>query len=194
MKRELSNHGLVPEDWGGQTIFVHTSAKRGDGVPQLLEMTALQTEILELKANPNRSARGVIVEGRLDRGRGPVATALIQSGTLKDGDAVVVGSQSGRVRAMFSDRGKKVQTAGPSDPVEILGLSGVPQAGDTLLVVADERKARQIATVRAEREKLKGKAHPADHAGGPAQADRGGRGRRSSASCSRPTCRDRSRP
>jgi translation initiation factor IF-2 len=158
VKRELSNHGLVPEDWGGQTIFVHTSAKRGDGVPQLLEMTALQSEILELKANPNRSARGVIVEGRLDRGRGPVATALIQSGTLKDGDAVVVGSQSGRVRAMFSDRGKKVQKAGPSDPVEILGLSGVPLAGDTLLVVADERKARQIATVRAERDKLKGKA------------------------------------
>ena len=157
VKRELSNHGLVPEDWGGQTIFVHTSAKRGDGIAQLLEMTALQSEILELKANPNRAARGVIVEGRLDRGRGPVATALIQSGTLKEGDAVVVGSQSGRVRAMFSDRGKKAQKAGPADPVEILGLSGVPQAGDTLLVVADERKARQIATVRADREKLKGK-------------------------------------
>ncbi len=157
VKRELANHGLVPEDWGGQTIFVHTSAKRGDGIPQLLEMTALQSEILELKANPNRAARGVIVEGRLDRGRGPVATALIQSGTLKEGDAVVVGSQSGRVRAMFSDRGKKAQHAGPADPVEILGLSGVPQAGDTLLVVADERKARQIATVRADREKLKGK-------------------------------------
>jgi translation initiation factor IF-2 len=157
VKRELANHGLVPEDWGGQTIFVHTSAKRGDGIPQLLEMTALQSEILELKANPNRAARGVIVEGRLDRGRGPVATALIQSGTLKEGDAVVVGSQSGRVRAMFSDRGKKSQKAGPADPVEILGLSGVPQAGDTLLVVSDERKARQIATVRAEREKLKGK-------------------------------------
>jgi translation initiation factor IF-2 len=157
VKRELSNHGLVPEDWGGQTIFVHTSAKRGDGIPQLLEMTALQSEILELKANPNRAARGVIVEGRLDRGRGPVATALIQSGTLKEGDAVVVGSQSGRVRAMFSDRGKKAQKAGPADPVEILGLSGVPQAGDTLLVVADERKARQIATVRADREKLRGK-------------------------------------
>ncbi len=157
VKRELSNHGLVPEDWGGQTIFVHTSAKRGDGIAQLLEMTALQSEILELKANPNRAARGVIVEGRLDRGRGPVATALIQAGTLKEGDAVVVGSQSGRVRAMFSDRGKKTPTAGPADPVEILGLSGVPQAGDTLLVVADERKARQIATVRADREKLKGK-------------------------------------
>jgi translation initiation factor IF-2 len=157
VKRELANLGLVPEDWGGQTIFVHTSAKRRDGIPQLLEMTALQAEVLELRANPTRAARGVIVEGRLDRGRGPVATALIQSGTLHDGDAVVVGSHSGRVRAMFNDRGKKVTTAGPSDPVEILGLSGVPQAGDSFLVVADERKARQIATVRTERDRLKGK-------------------------------------
>jgi translation initiation factor IF-2 len=157
VKRELANLGLVPEEWGGESIFVHTSAKRGDGVAQLLEMTALQAEVLELRANPNRAARGVIVEGRLDRGRGPVATALVQSGTLKDGDAVVVGSHSGRVRAMFSDRGKKVNSAGPSDPVEILGLSGVPQAGDTFLVVADERKARQIATVRTERDRLKGK-------------------------------------
>jgi translation initiation factor IF-2 len=158
VKRELSNHSLVPEDWGGQTIFIHTSAKRGDGIPQLLEMTALQAEILELRANPARAGRGVIVEGRLDRGRGPVATALIQSGTLKEGDAVVVGSHSGRVRAMFNDRGKKVTNAGPSAPVEILGLSGVPQAGDTLLVVSDERKARQIATVRSERDRLKGKS------------------------------------
>jgi translation initiation factor IF-2 len=158
VKRELANLGLVPEDWGGPTIFVHTSAKRGDGIPQLLEMMALQAEILELKANPSRAARGVIVEGRLDRGRGPVATALIQAGTLKDGDAVVVGSHAGRVRAMFSDRGKKIQKALPSDPVEILGLSGVPQAGDALQVVADERKARQIATVRAERDRLKAKA------------------------------------
>jgi translation initiation factor IF-2 len=121
-------------------------------------MTALQSDILELKANPNRAARGVIVEGRLDRGRGPVATVLVQAGTLKEGDAVVVGSQSGRVRAMFNDRGKKTQRVGPSDPVEILGLSGVPQAGDTLLAVADERKARQIATVRAERDKTKSRA------------------------------------
>jgi translation initiation factor IF-2 len=157
VKRELSNLGLVPEEWGGQTIFVHTSAKRGDGIAQLLEMTALQAEVLELRANPSRAARGVIVEGRLDRGRGPVATALVQSGTLRDGDAVVVGSHSGRVRAMFSDRGKKVNAAGPSDPVEVLGLSGVPQAGDSFLVVADERKARQIATVRTERDRLKGK-------------------------------------
>ena len=157
VKRELANLSLVPEEWGGETIFVHTSAKRGDGVAQLLEMTALQAEVLELRANPNRAARGVIVEGRLDRGRGPVATALVQSGTLKDGDAIVVGSHSGRVRALFNDHGKKVSSAGPSDPVELLGLSGVPQAGDTFLVVADERKARQIATVRTERDRLKGK-------------------------------------
>src|SRR5262249_45787055 len=137
--------------------YGHPWGKRGDGVAQLLEMAALQAEVLELRANPNRAARGVIVEGRLDRGRGPVATALVQSGTLKEGDAVVVGSHSGRVRAMFNDRGKKVASAGPSDPVEILGLSGVPQAGDTFLVVADERKARQIATVRTERDRLKGK-------------------------------------
>ncbi len=157
VKRELSNLGLVPEEWGGQTIFVGTSAKQGTGIDDLLEMTALQAEILELKANPNRAAKGVIIEGRLDRGRGPVATVLIQQGTLKEGDAVVVGQHSGRVRALFNDRGKKVKTAGPSDPVEILGLSGVPQAGDTLVAVADERKARQIATVRQDRERQRAK-------------------------------------
>jgi translation initiation factor IF-2 len=157
VKRELSNLNLVPEEWGGQTIFVPTSAKRGTGIDQLLEMTALQSEILELKANAGRAAKGVIIEGRLDRGRGPVATALIQTGTLKEGDAVVVGSYSGRVRSLIDPSGKKVKTAGPSDPVEIQGLSGVPAAGDVLVAVSDERKARQIATMRLEREKAKGK-------------------------------------
>jgi translation initiation factor IF-2 len=157
VKRELSNLNLVPEEWGGQTIFVPTSAKRGTGIDQLLEMTALQSEILELKANAGRAAKGVIIEGRLDRGRGPVATALIQNGTLKEGDAVVVGSYSGRVRSLIDPSGKKVKTAGPSDPVEIQGLSGVPAAGDVLVVVSDERKARQIATMRLERNKAKGK-------------------------------------
>jgi translation initiation factor IF-2 len=157
VKRELSNLNLVPEEWGGQTIFVPTSAKRGTGIDQLLEMTALQSEILELKANASRAAKGVIIEGRLDRGRGPVATALIQNGTLKEGDAVVVGSYSGRVRALLDPAGKKVKAAGPSDPVEIQGLSGVPAAGDVLVAVSDERKARQIATMRLEREKAKGK-------------------------------------
>ena len=158
VKRELSNLNLVPEEWGGQTIFVPTSAKMGTGIAQLLEMTALQSEILELKANASRAAKGVIIEGRLDRGRGPVATALIQNGTLKEGDAVVVGSYSGRVRSLLDPAGKKVKSAGPSDPVEIQGLSGVPAAGDVLVAVSDERKARQIATMRLDREKAKGKA------------------------------------
>jgi len=157
VKRELSNQGLVPEDWGGQTIFVPTSAKKGDGIDQLLEMTALQAEVLELKANANRAAKGVIIESRLDRGRGPVATALIQNGTLKEGDAIVAGSHSGRIRALIDATGKKVKTAGPSDPVEVLGLSGVPSAGDVLVAVSDERKARQIAAMRLEKEKGKGK-------------------------------------
>ena len=157
VKRELSNQGLVPEDWGGQTIFVPTSAKKGTGIDQLLELTALQAEVLELKANPNRAAKGVIIEGRLDRGRGPVATALIRTGTLHEGDAVVVGSHSGRIRALIDAGSRKMKSAGPSDAVEILGLSGVPQAGDVLVAVSDERKARQIATMRSDREKARGK-------------------------------------
>ena len=158
VKRELANLGLVPEEWGGQTIYVPTSAKKGTGIEQLLEMTALQAEILELKANANRAAKGVIIESRLDRGRGAVATALIQNGTLKEGDAVVVGAQSGRIRALIDATGKKVRNAGPSDPVEILGLSGVPSAGDVLIAVSDERKARQIAAMRMEKDKAKAKA------------------------------------
>ena len=158
VKRELANHNLVPEEWGGQTIFVPTSAKRGTGIDQLLEMTALQSEVLELKANAARAARGVIIEGRLDRGRGPVATALIQNGTLREGDAVVVGSHSGRIRALIDPAGRKVKEAGPSDPVELLGLSGVPSAGDVMVAVSDERKARQIAGMRADRDKSKVKA------------------------------------
>jgi translation initiation factor IF-2 len=158
VKRELANLELVPEDWGGQTIFVATSAKKGTGIDQLLEMTALQSEILELKANPNRAAKGVIIESRLDRGRGPVATALIQNGTLKEGDAIVVGLHSGRIRALIDSTGKKVKSAGPSDAVEVFGLSGVPSAGDVIVAVSDERKARQIATMRSIRAKGAGKA------------------------------------
>jgi translation initiation factor IF-2 len=157
VKRELSNLNLVPEEWGGSTIFVATSAKQGSGIDQLLEMTALQSEILELKANPNRAAKGVIIESRLDRGRGPVATALIQNGTLREGDAVVVGNYSGRIRALIDPTGKKAKTAGPSDAVEVLGLNGVPAAGDVLVSVSDERKARQIATMRLERDKARTK-------------------------------------
>jgi translation initiation factor IF-2 len=158
VKRELANHNLVPEEWGGQTIYVPTSAKKGTGIDQLLEMTALQSEVLELKANPARAARGVIIEGRLDRGRGPVATVLIQNGTLHEGDAVVVGAHSGRIRALIDPTGKKVKNAGPSDAVELLGLSGVPGAGDVLVAVSDERKARQIAGMRADRDKSKVKS------------------------------------
>jgi translation initiation factor IF-2 len=153
VKQELSNLGLVPEEWGGQTIFVATSAKKGTGVDTLLEMTALQAEIMELKANPTRAARGAVVEAKLDRGRGPVATVLVQQGTLKEGDIVVAGQHHGRVRAMFNDRRQRVKEAGPADPVEILGLSGVPSSGDTLLAVAEERRARQIALARQERER-----------------------------------------
>jgi translation initiation factor IF-2 len=153
VKQELVNHGLIPEEWGGQTIFVNTSAKKGTGMEQLLEMTALQAEVMELKANPNRAARGVVVEAKLDRGRGPVVTVLIQQGTLHEGDIVVVGQHHGRVRAMFNDRRQRVKTAGPVDPVEMLGLSGVPSAGDVLRVVDEERKARQMALRRQEQEK-----------------------------------------
>ncbi len=153
VKQELVNHGLVPEEWGGQTIFVNTSATKGTGVDQLLEMTALQAEVLELKANPNRAARGVVVEAKLDRGRGPVATVLIQQGTLHEGDIVVVGQHYGKVRAMFNDRRQRVKTAGPVDPVEMLGLSGVPSAGDVLRSVDEERKARQMAMRRQEQDK-----------------------------------------
>jgi len=153
VKRELAELGLVPEEWGGQTIFVETSAKKGVGIDALVEMTALQAEIMELKANPNRPAKGAVVEARLDRGRGPVATVLVQQGTLHEGDVVVVGQHYGRVRAMFNDRRQRVKTAGPAVPVEILGLSGVPSAGDTLVVVPEERKARQIALARQEQER-----------------------------------------
>jgi translation initiation factor IF-2 len=153
VKQELTNLGLVPEEWGGQTIFVATSAKKATGIEQLLEMTGLQAEIMELKANPSRAARAVVVEARLDRGRGPVATVLVHQGTLHEGDVVVAGPHFGRVRAMFNDRRQRVKEAAPADPVEILGLSGVPSAGDTLIAVGEERKARQIAIARQEQER-----------------------------------------
>ena len=155
VKRELANLELVPEEWGGRTIFVETSAKRGTGVESLVEMTALQAEIMELKADPTRAARGVIVEARLERGRGPVATALIQQGTLQEGDPVVAGLHFGRVRAMFDAARRRVKEAGPAMPVEILGLSGVPHAGDTLAATGEERRARQIALGRQAEERRK---------------------------------------
>ncbi len=148
VKRELSEHGLVPEDWGGDAIMVPVSAKTGQGIDQLLEMLLLQADVLDLRADPARAARGVIVEAKLDRGLGPVATVLVQSGTLKVGSAFVCGAEHGRVRALIDDRGRRVEEAPPSTPVEILGLTGVPEAGEALVAVSDEGKARQVAEHR----------------------------------------------
>jgi len=148
VKNELSAEEVVPEEWGGQEIFVPVSAISGEGVDSLLEAVLLQSEVLELKAVPERRARGVVVESSLDKGRGPVATILVQDGTLKKGDMVLAGEEYGRVRAMFDETGQPIESAGPSIPAEVLGLSGVPNAGDDVLVVADERKAREAAEQR----------------------------------------------
>ncbi len=159
IKQELTSYGLVSEEWGGDTIFVEVSAKKGIKIKELLEMILLQAEVLELKATPDSAARGIVVEAKLDKGRGPVSTVLIQDGSLKVGDAIVTGMHYGRVRAMISDWGKRVESAGPSMPIEILGLSGVPLAGDTFVAVKDEATAKQIAAIRErksiERERLK---------------------------------------
>ncbi len=151
IKQQLTEYGLLSEEWGGETIFVSVSAKRREGIENLLDNLLVLAEVQELKANPAKPARGVVVEAELDKGRGPVATVLVQTGTLKVGDAVVAGLHHGRVRAMLSDKGKKIHDAGPATPVEILGLSGVPLAGDNFAAVGDERKARQIALARQER-------------------------------------------
>ena len=148
VRQELVAEGVVPEDWGGDSMFVEVSAKTGQGIDTLLEGILLQAEVLELKAPKNTSAKGVVVEARLDKGKGAVATLLVQSGTLKRGDAVLVGSVSGRVRAMLDENGKVIDDAGPSIPVEIQGLSEVPEAGADFLVLADEKKAREIALFR----------------------------------------------
>ena len=148
VRQELVAEGVVPEDWGGDCMFVEVSAKTGQGIDTLLEGILLQAEVLELKAPKNSSAKGVVVEARLDKGKGAVATLLVQSGTLKRGDAILVGSVSGRVRAMLDENGKVVNEAGPSIPVEIQGLSEVPTAGADFLVLADEKKAREIALFR----------------------------------------------
>ncbi len=147
--RELSELGLQPEDWGGETIVARVSAKTREGLDDLLELVALQSEIMDLKANPDKPARGHIVEARLDKGRGPIATVLIQEGTLHTGDNFVCGPFAGRVRALINDQGKKVKEAGPSLPVEVQGFDGVPDAGEEFLVVADDKVARRIADTRA---------------------------------------------
>jgi translation initiation factor IF-2 len=148
VKQELLGHGVVPEEYGGDSAFVAVSAKTGKGIDELLERVLLQAEVLELKAPVNALAKGAVIEARLDKGRGPVATLLVQSGTLKRGDVVLTGAVYGRVRAMFDETGRSVQSAGPSIPVEVQGLSDVPQAGSEMVVIADERKAREIALFR----------------------------------------------
>jgi len=153
VKNALSEHGLISESWGGDTIMVEVSAKEKIGLDTLLEMILLQSEVLELKADPHRMAKGVVVEAKLERGRGPVATVLVQGGTLRVGDVFVVGTVSGKVRALIAHTGAKVQEAGPSIPVEVAGLPGVPSAGDVFQVVKDERIAREIAEDRARKQR-----------------------------------------
>jgi translation initiation factor IF-2 len=148
VKRELSDQGLVPEEWGGNTTMVEISAKKRVGIDDLLEMVILQAELLELQSNPKKQARGRVIEAKLDKGRGPVATVLVQEGTLKAGDVYVCGVYAGRVRSMFDDRGKKIDAARPAIPVEVLGFSGVPNAGDDFIVLSDEKQAKAVAEHR----------------------------------------------
>ncbi len=155
VQRELSEHGLMPESWGGDAIFVMVSAKKNTGIDELLEMILLQAEILELKANPDKLASGHVVEAKLDSGRGPVATVLVQDGTLRAGDSVVCGMHYGKIRVLQDDLGRTVDSAGPSMPVEIVGLSGVPMAGDELVALADEKDARQVSQHRIQKQRSK---------------------------------------
>jgi translation initiation factor IF-2 len=148
VKKELSDLGLMPEDWGGQTVMVPVSAKKRENIPLLLEMVLLVTELSELKANPKRNASGTVLEAKLDKGRGPVATILVQDGTLRVGDTFIAGTVVGKVRALIDDRGRQLKTAGPATPVEVLGLGGLPQPGDAFQALADAAKARQIAMYR----------------------------------------------
>ena len=155
VKQELTEHGLVVEEWGGDTVTVPISALQEQNLDELLEMVLLTAEMEELKANPHRPANGVIVEAELDRGRGPVATVLVKNGTLKVGDHIVVGSAHGRVRALIDDHGQRVESAGPATPVEVLGLSEVPSAGDVLEVMPDSSKSREIAEEREEEKRAR---------------------------------------
>jgi translation initiation factor IF-2 len=151
VKKQLADRGLMPEEWGGSTVFVDVSAKQGTNLNLLMEMICLVADLQELKANPERPAQGVVIEAKLDRGRGPVATILVQNGTLRTGDNFVVGNVFGRVRAMFDDRGYTLQEAPPATPVEVLGLEGLPQAGDQFVVVTDREKARGISEYREQK-------------------------------------------
>ena len=153
VKQDLTQYGLVCEDWGGETICVPVSAKTGEGVDELLEMILLQADVLQLQANPNRLGRGVIIEAKLDKARGPLATVLLQNGTLHVGDSIIAGMASGKVRALINDKGERVNSAGPSMPVEIMGFDDVPSAGDEMIAVGDDHLSRQVADER--REKLR---------------------------------------
>ena len=159
VKQELTEHGLIPEEWGGDTVCVNVSAVRMDGLTELLEMILLVAEMRELKANPNRTARGTVIEAELDKGRGPVASVLVQNGTLKIGDNIIAGAASGRVRAMVDDKGRRVKRAAPSTPVEVLGFSEAPMAGDVFVVVEDEKLVKNIVNrrqIRKREEDMKG--------------------------------------
>ena len=155
VKRELAENGLTPEDWGGDTIFVHVSAKESQGLEDLLEMISLQAEVLELKADADKLAIGHVVEAKIDSGRGPVATVLVREGTLKNGEPVVCGIHYGKIRALLNDQGVQVESAGPSIPVEVLGLSGVPMAGDELIALEDEKSAKQVSLHRGQKQRSK---------------------------------------
>jgi len=154
VKTELAEHGILSEDWGGQNIFAEVSAKKRIGIEHLLEMILLQAEVMELKANPDKMAKGTIIEAKIDRGRGPVATVLVQSGKLQIGDIFLAGTSVGKVRALIDDTGKRIQKAGPSTPVEVIGFPEVPTAGDVFSAVEDEKRARQIALTRLQKQKL----------------------------------------
>ena len=156
IKEELTEHELVPEEWGGETIFVPISAKKGEGIDTLLEMVLLQADMLELKVNPKKQSKGVVIEAKLDKARGPVTTMLVQRGQLDIGDTIIVGSSIGRIRTMTNDKGKKVKFAGPSTPVEITGLTTVPNAGDTFYEVKDEKTAKHLIEKRKTQEREKG--------------------------------------
>ena len=151
IRQQLTEYDLVDENWGGDTIMVPVSAHTGEGVDQLLEMILLVAEVQDYKANPNRKARGIIIEARLDKGRGPVATVLVKNGTLRVGDTIVAGTAYGRVRAMTNDKGERVKSAGPSDPVEVIGFGEVPDAGDLISAVDDDRLSRQVAEERKDK-------------------------------------------
>ena len=153
VRQELTEYGVIPEEWGGETIICPISAKTGMGIDNLLDMVVLTAEMRELKANPNRSAHGAVIEARLDKGRGPVATLLVQNGTLKQGDVIIAGTAVGRVRAMTDAKGRKLTEAGPSVPVEIIGMGEVPGAGDDFHAVADERMARELVEQRKHEQK-----------------------------------------